>query len=178
MRMDAPYFPRHTPHNLYEILMPLPPCLYASFTPADIHSERGKDAAEGVREGKTDMTHVLLVEDEEPLRRILARNLSRRGYDVTEAESVTAATALLRSDTPFDVLLLDVNLPDRTGWDVLRALEGSSMPPVIVMTALRPAQSRLAAFRPAAMLLKPFPIDALLRLVERVLGQAGAESAP
>jgi DNA-binding response OmpR family regulator len=76
------------------------------------------------------------------------------------------------------VLLLDVNLPDQTGWDVLRAMRGTAIPPVIVLTALRPAQSRLATFQPAAVLLKPFPIEAMLQLVERVLGQAGAESAP
>ena len=75
----------------------------------------------------------------------------------------------LRTGAPFDVLLLDVNLPDQTGWDVLRALEGAHVPPVIVLTALRPTQHRLDEFRPAAVLLKPFPMDALVRLVGRVL---------
>ena len=46
------------------------------------------------------------------------------------------------------------------------------------MTAVRPAQSRIDAFHPDAVLLKPFPIEALLRLVERVLGRAPAEAAP
>jgi DNA-binding response OmpR family regulator len=124
------------------------------------------------------MPRVLLVEDEEPLRRILARNLTRRGYDVTEEGSAAAAIAALRAGEPFDALLLDVNLPDQTGWDVLRALNGADVPPVIVLTALRPVQRRIDEFHPAAVLLKPFPIEALLQLVERVLGQAGAESAP
>jgi DNA-binding response OmpR family regulator len=124
------------------------------------------------------MARVLLIEDEEPLRRILARNLARRGHAVTEAANATDAIAALRTGGRFDVLLLDVNLPDQTGWDVLRAMQGAAIPPVIVLTALRPAQSRLTAFQPAAVLLKPFPIEALLHLVERVLGQAGAESAP
>lgn len=115
------------------------------------------------------MSRVLLVEDEEPLRRILARNLARRGYDVTEAFSAATAIAALRTDAPFDVLLLDVNLPDQTGWDVLRAMEGAQVPPVIVLTALRPTKHRLDEFLPAAVLLKPFPVDALVRLVGRVL---------
>ena len=116
------------------------------------------------------MPRVLLVEDEEPLRRILARNLSRRGYRVTEAASAAEAIAALRSGNPFDALLLDVNLPDQTGWDVLRALKDSDVPPVIVMTALRPVRRRLDEFHPAAVLLKPFPVDALVRLVGRVTG--------
>ncbi len=124
------------------------------------------------------MPYVLLVEDEQPLRHILARNLSRRGYLVTEAGSAAEAIAVLRAGSPVDVLLLDINLPDSTGWDVLRAMVGTKLPPVIVLTALRPVRRRLEEFRPAAVLLKPFPIDALVRLVERVLGHAGAESTP
>lgn len=136
------------------------------------------ECIECIRESQTHMSRVLLIEDEEPLRRILVRNLARRGHIVTEAASAAAAIAALRAGGRFDVLLLDVNLPDQTGWDVLRAMQGAAMPPVIVLTALRPAQSRLDTFRPAAVLLKPFPIEAFLHLVDRVLGQAGAESAP
>jgi DNA-binding response OmpR family regulator len=118
------------------------------------------------------MPHVLLVEDEEPLRRILARNLTRRGYWVTEAGSAAEAIALLRADGPFDALLLDVNLPDQTGWDVLRALIGAhaDVPPVVMLTAVRPVRQRMDEFHPAAVLLKPFPVDALVRLVGRVTG--------
>lgn len=116
------------------------------------------------------MPHVLLVEDEEPLRRILARNLARRGYQVAEAGSAAEAIALLRADDSFDALLLDVNLPDQTGWDVLRALNDAhaEAPPVVVLTAVRPVRQRLDEFHPAAVLLKPFPVDALVRLVGRV----------
>lgn len=124
------------------------------------------------------MSRVLLVEDEEPLRRILARNLSRRGHDVTEEDNATDAIAALRDDMKFDVVLLDVNLPDRTGWDVLRAMRGHEVPPIIVLTALRPAQCRLDEFRPAAVLLKPFPIEALIRLVGRVTHKPQDAPAP
>lgn len=116
------------------------------------------------------MPRLLLVEDEEPLRRILARNLARRGYLVAEAASAAEAIALLRAEGSFDALLLDVNLPDQTGWDVLRALKDSDVPPVIVLTAVRPVRQRLDEFHPEAVLLKPFPVDALVRLVGRVTG--------
>ncbi len=127
------------------------------------------------------MYRVLVVEDEDLLRRIITRNLALRGYSVAEAASVAEADdALEVSPAPFDLILLDINLPDQTGWDVLRHLEarrgaslmsgqGQAMPKVIVMSAVRPAQCRLDQFHPAAVLLKPFPMGTLLRLIERVL---------
>ena len=140
------------------------------------------------------MARILVVEDELALRRVITLNLVRRGYTVAEADSVvTANEACQASSEPFDLILLDINLPDQTGWDVLRYLEtcvpslpgnpgsitktspekhSQSRPRVIVITAVRPQQSRLDEFQPEAVLLKPFPIAALLQLIERVLGNA------
>lgn len=126
------------------------------------------------------MRSVLVVEDEYPLRRILTLNLARRGYTVAEAGSVAEAEEALESSESsglaFDLILLDINLPDQTGWDLLRHLsaherartEPNSSPKVIVITAVRPAQCRLDEFHPDAVLLKPFPISTFLRLVERI----------
>jgi DNA-binding response OmpR family regulator len=63
---------------------------------------------------------VLLVE-EPRLRAIIARNLTGRGLEVRQAETASQAIQALCDETP-DLLLLDINLPDRTGWDVLRDL--------------------------------------------------------
>lgn len=121
------------------------------------------------------MARVLVVEDEVLLRRIITLNLARRGYMVTEAESVgTAQEALEASSPSFDLILLDVNLPDQTGWDLLRHI---TPPQVIVLTAVPPARSRIEEFHPCAVLLKPFPMDALLRLIERVLATRTEESS-
>jgi CheY-like chemotaxis protein len=136
------------------------------------------------------MARILVVEDEAPLRRIIALNLVRRGHTVIEAEHVAAAQeALAAFQSQFNLILLDLNLPDHAGWDVLRALEQPSdhpgegrgqaprRPEVIIVTAVRPVRSRLEEFHPAAVLLKPFPIDVLLRLIQRVLTAAPAEVA-
>ena len=108
---------------------------------------------------------VLVVEDEAPLRRVIARNLTSRGVQVREAATVDEALQASSTEVP-DLLLLDINLPDRTGWDVLRALKQRNiLVPTIVVSAVRVSQSRLDEFQPMAYLPKPFPIDALLRLV-------------
>jgi two-component system KDP operon response regulator KdpE len=130
------------------------------------------------------MAQILVVEDDDALRRIITLALARREHSVAEADSVATAMEILAAAVhPIDVIILDLNLPDRTGWDLLRALPSlyrpgshtagtasvARAPKVIVMTAVRPVQCRMDEFAPAALLLKPFPIDALVRLLERVL---------
>jgi len=108
---------------------------------------------------------VLLVEDEVTLRRIVARNLTSRGVEVSEAGTAAEAVRAVTVQHP-DLVLLDINLPDQTGWEVLRELKrrGNQVPTVVV-SAVRVSQSRLDEFHPLAYLPKPFPIEALLRLV-------------
>jgi DNA-binding response OmpR family regulator len=118
---------------------------------------------------------VLLVEDEPALRRVIARNLTSRGVEVAEAGTVAEALNTLDAETP-DLILLDINLPDRSGWDVLRDLQRRRIAvPTIVVSAVRVSQSRLDEFQPMAYLPKPFPIDALVRLV---LGVPAALTPP
>ena len=61
-----------------------------------------------------------MVEDDESLRRIVARHLRGLGYEVVEAASAEAAEAELAARHPPGVVLLDLNLPGDTGWELLR----------------------------------------------------------
>jgi two-component system, OmpR family, KDP operon response regulator KdpE len=100
---------------------------------------------------------VLLVEDEATLRSIIARNLAVRGHTVTEADSAGQAISRLSEARP-DLMLLDINLPDRSGWDILREmrLRGWDVP-VVIISAVRVSAARLEEFRPLVFLPKPFP---------------------
>jgi DNA-binding response OmpR family regulator len=111
---------------------------------------------------------VLLVEDDPSLGAILAKNLEARGYRVNRAETLAQALASLATEAP-GVMLLDVNLPDGSGWDVLRALEAAGRHvPTAVLSAVQVSRARLGEFRPEACLPKPFPLEALLATVERL----------
>lgn len=108
---------------------------------------------------------VLLVEDDPTFRRLVTANLRRRGAAVWEAANVGEAISLLRRAVP-DLILRDINLPDSTGWDVLRdlALRGVSVPAVVV-SAVQVSPARLREFPTVRYLPKPFPLDGLLNLV-------------
>jgi DNA-binding response OmpR family regulator len=109
--------------------------------------------------------NVLMVEDDDAFARVVERNLTARGVSVRRAGSVADACAAIAAHRP-DLLLLDINLPDRTGWDVLRdpATSAAHIPAIVLSgTPLRP--ERVAEFKPMAYLPKPFPLEALIRLV-------------
>jgi DNA-binding response OmpR family regulator len=115
--------------------------------------------------GERPKAHVLVVEDDSQLRRIIVANLRARGHEVREVEAVAEAIEALGAEQP-DLLVLDVNLPDGTGWDVLRQAQPPAEVRVLMLTAVPVSPRRLAEFRPVAYLPKPFPLDALLRLAE------------
>jgi DNA-binding response OmpR family regulator len=118
---------------------------------------------------------ILLVEDEIHVRLALARPLSAWGYRVIEAASVVDASVLLR-DELVDLAIVDVNLPDGTGWEVLQVIRdqvsGDNDIPTIVVSAIAPSTERLRQFRPFGVLLKPFPIESLRQLVSRAAENA------
>src|SRR3954467_4868289 len=89
---------------------------------------------------------VLLVDDAPTFRAVVVRNLRSRGFTVREAGSVAEALAALRAEPP-DLLLLDIDLPDRTGWEVLRDLAAAGQQvPTVVLSAVRVNPARLAEF--------------------------------
>ena len=119
----------------------------------------------------THLASILIVDDERAIVNVLERSLAAHGYTVHTACGGFEALAALEHLEP-DVLLLDINLPDLTGWEVLRRLSPADRErvPVIVFSASPLSPSRVDEFHPAGVLLKPFPMDALIRVVDEVTG--------
>lgn len=121
-----------------------------------------------------DLPAVLLVEDDPSLGTIIQRNLEVRGYRVLRAETAAQALQVLTTETPA-LMLLDINLPDASGWDVLQALsDRGQIVPTVVLSAVQVSRAHLEQFRPAAYLPKPFSLDALLALVEHAAHHQGS----
>jgi len=120
------------------------------------------------------MSTVLVVEDEANVRKLVAVNLTSRGYVVLEAKDVQQALTHLRTTAP-DLMVLDIKLPDLTGWDLLAeiahdpAIELSF--PVLVMTAsIMEAQVDRDRYPNVVdVLIKPFSAMKLVSAVERAL---------
>ena len=83
------------------------------------------------------MPTILVVEDDNYIRQFITVNLTMRGYDTLQAETVQEGLQLLREFGPH-LLIVDLKLPDMSGWDMLNAIDQDptlSNLPVIFMTA-------------------------------------------
>jgi len=120
---------------------------------------------------------ILVVEDDDAVLHAVTRNLQIRGHSVSTAETVESALRTLEADRPV-LVILDIDLPDGSGWDVVRAVrrDGDGRIPVIVVSALRPNQRLAGELQCAAVLEKPFPMESLLRLVDENLSNNGEAS--
>jgi DNA-binding response OmpR family regulator len=122
---------------------------------------------------------VLLVEDDDSLRRIVARHLRGRGYTVEDVVSAEEAERVMQNGFRPSVVLLDLNLPGDTGWDLLRrrSFGATDAPPVVICSATTISPRRLAEFDVAGYLPKPFPLETLTDTVERLIADRKASSA-
>lgn len=114
-----------------------------------------------------DLPHLLVVDDDQRLRALLARYLGEQGHIVSTAASAAEARARMRS-LAFDLLVLDVMLPGESGLDFARALRAeNSGQPILMLTARGEADERIAGLEAGAddYLPKPFePRELLLRI--------------
>jgi DNA-binding NtrC family response regulator len=117
---------------------------------------------------------LLLVDDEQKIRRTLGQALRGDGHDVLEADSVAAARRAL-SERNVDVVVVDNLMPDATGLDLIREIAASApepeRPQILMMTAHATIESAIEAMKLGALdyLQKPFEIDELLVVVRRAL---------
>jgi DNA-binding response OmpR family regulator len=118
-----------------------------------------------------DRAPLLIVDDDQAFRHIIATWLRHRGYEVLEADSAESASDALAAGPAPAMVLLDLNLPGGTGWDLLRSARFArpDAPPVVIASAVTVDHRRLSEFAVAGYLPKPFPLETLQATIERVL---------
>jgi len=123
------------------------------------------------------MTRVLVVEDDPQLVRALVINMQARKYGVDAASDGTTALRLATARRP-DVVVLDLGLPDMDGVDVIRALRGWTRVPILVLSARRASDEKVAALDAGAddYVTKPFSMDELLARLRAAVRRT--ETAP
>jgi DNA-binding response OmpR family regulator len=117
-----------------------------------------------VAEPDRDAERVLVVDDDPPLRRMLARTLTAEGFDVTVAADGGAALVAAERSAP-DVIVLDVAMPAIDGLSVCRRLRRKGLPtPILMLTARDAVADRVAGLESGAddYLVKPFAIEELI----------------
>jgi DNA-binding NtrC family response regulator len=117
---------------------------------------------------------LLVVEDRDPLRRMMEHALTGEGYQVVAVATGEDGIERLRGEA-FDLVLTDLKLPGASGLDVLAAArERPSGPPVVVLTGYGSIPTAVEAMRRGAytFLEKPVEIDELSRLVSEAVGQS------
>ncbi len=113
---------------------------------------------------------ILIVEDEPEVLRINARMLKRRGYDVITAGTVEESYRLLSSVAP-DMLILDIMLPDGSGYDICEKFRRTSDNPVMFLTGKNEISDKVEGLGRGGdyYLTKPYSFDELIAVAERLL---------
>lgn len=121
--------------------------------------------------------HILIVDDETSLRQTLARILQRAGFEVTTASAGNEALALLAQQS-FDLIYLDIRMPDISGLEVLKTIH-AKLPelPVILFTAQPDLNSAVEALRSGAIdyLLKPLKPQTVIDRTRSILASKQKE---
>ncbi|MFF6805761.1 response regulator [Streptomyces sp. NPDC012616] len=120
--------------------------------------------------------HVLLVEDDEPVAESLRRGLKRYGFAV---DWVSTGAAALAHPGPYDVVLLDLGLPDTDGLDVCKALRERGSVPIIVISARSDETDRVVGLELGAddYVSKPFGVREVIARIRAVMRRVQPRTA-
>jgi two-component system, OmpR family, KDP operon response regulator KdpE len=120
--------------------------------------------------------HILIVDDEPQIRRVLRAVLVEEGYEVWDARTGAEAQELIRSEK-FDLVLLDINLPDMNGTTICKEIRTKFNFIIIILTVLGSEKDKVAAFDAGAndYVTKPFDMPELLARIRAHFRRAKAE---
>lgn len=124
------------------------------------------------------MTNLLIIDDDKGLDQLLSDYLAGQGYSVRAAENGKLGLRAMYERQP-DIVLLDVTMPDKDGWETLQRIREISNVPVIMLTARSDETDVLHGFSLGAddYVTKPFSFAQLSARVHAVLSRSGQENA-
>ena len=115
--------------------------------------------------------HILIIDDEASLRQTMARILLRAGFEVTTVATGSESFTVL-NEHPFDLIYLDIRLPDVNGLEVLKTIRAQFPElPIILFTAQPDLHSAVEALRSGATdyLMKPLKPETVIERTQRVI---------
>lgn len=121
---------------------------------------------------------ILIIEDDEQISELLSSFLTQNGYDTTTAGDGNKASLLMKKQD-YDIVLLDLMLPKKSGEELIKELRRYSDVPVIVLSARSMLETRLEMLRLGAddYILKPFDLNEVLVRIQVVLRRSGTAAA-
>jgi DNA-binding response OmpR family regulator len=125
---------------------------------------------------------ILVADDDPEILGMLSLRLGKSGYQVLEASDGDETLAVAREQRP-DLILLDVMMPGKNGWEVARLLrqdEATKHVGIVVLTAIGQNINQLTSplYGADEFIDKPFEFDVLERAIERVLSRRGGRATP
>src|SRR5438094_6722016 len=119
---------------------------------------------------------ILLVDDDPTLLSVLARRLTREGFDVRTAASGQAALAALDRSWPA-LVVVDVMMPGMDGFELCRRIKRIADLPIIVLSAVDAGEAKVLALQEYAedYIVKPFDPDELVARVHRIIHRASTD---
>lgn len=115
------------------------------------------------------MTHILVVEDEILINELIEEFLTENSYTVTPCFDGNTALELFREKN-FDLIILDIMLPGKSGLDILKEIRTVSNVPIIMLTAMSDEQTQLISFNHQVddFIVKPFSPTILVKRIENI----------
>jgi two-component system KDP operon response regulator KdpE len=122
---------------------------------------------------------ILVVDDEQPLRDFIRKNLEARGFTIRTAANGLEALALFNTHE-LDLIILDVMMPGMDGLETTRRIRLASPVPIVILSALGEERDKVTALEMGAddYLTKPFGVEELLARVRAVLRRSQPQLAP
>jgi DNA-binding response OmpR family regulator len=125
------------------------------------------------------MNRILIAEDEQRIANFLEKGLQANGFTTSQVTNGNEAASIACSEN-FDLLILDINLPDKDGWTVLEEVRGRGEKiPIIILTARGDISDRVAGLESGAddYMTKPFSLEELVARIRLRLRDASSPKA-